>query len=89
MAGYIPGLSGPMSPPFGGFHHKTSYISNQSTMYGQFAYNIHLNPLLSTLCSLLPNPLTLTQISPKKTLQLEKVKHNLAMRALEQRLGLS
>lgn len=44
MAAYIPGISGPMPFPFGAFHHQTSYIPNQSTMYDQFAYNIPPNP---------------------------------------------
>ena len=44
MAAYIPGISGPLPPPFGAFHQQTSYIPNQSTMYGQFAYNIPPNP---------------------------------------------
>ena len=44
MTAYIPGISGPLPPPFGAFHHQTSYIPNQSTMYDQFAYNIPPNP---------------------------------------------
>ena len=44
MAAYIPGISGPMPPSFGDFHHQTSYIPNQNTMYGQFGYNIPPNP---------------------------------------------
>ena len=40
MAAYIPGISGLMPPIFRAFHHQTSYIPNQSTMYGQFSYNI-------------------------------------------------
>jgi len=42
MAPYILGIS-PLPPPFGAFHPQTSYILNQSIMYGQFAYNIHPN----------------------------------------------
>ena len=46
-------------------------------------------PMLFTMCTPLPNPLTLTQTSPKRTLEVVKVKHNPVMGALEQRLGLS
>jgi len=89
MAAYILGILGPMPPPFGAFHHQTSYIPNQRTMYGQFAITFLQTPILFTLCSLLPNPLTLAQTSPKTTLQVVKVKHNLVMGALKLRLGLS
>jgi len=46
-------------------------------------------PMLFTLCNPLPNLLTLTQTSPKRTLEAVKVKHNPVMGALELRLGLS
>jgi len=44
MDGYIPILLEPISPPFGAFHHQTSYIPNQTSMYGQFSYNITPKP---------------------------------------------
>ena len=57
MTGYIPGLSGPMPPPFGAFHYQTSYIPNQSTMYGQFAYNIPSNPPFVNTVQPTPQPI--------------------------------
>ena len=89
MAVYILGLSGPIPFLFVAFHHQASHIPNQTILYNQFAYNIPPNAPFSTLFTLLPNPLTLTQTSHKKTLQLEKMKHNLVIEALEQRLRLS
>ena len=71
MASYIPGLSRPIPSPIGTFHHQIPYIPNYKAMHNQFAYNIPPNPLFSTLFTLLPHPLTLTQTSPKKTLQME------------------
>ena len=44
MDAYIIGISGRLPPPFGAFHHQILYIPNQSTMYGQFAYNIPPKP---------------------------------------------
>ena len=89
MVAYIQGLLEPIPSYFGAFHHHASHIPNQTIMYNQFDYNIPANSLFSTLFTLLPNPLTLPQTSPKKTLQLEKVKNNLVMGVLEQRLILS
>ena len=90
MVVHIPGLLGPIPSSFGAFHYQTSYILNQITICNQFAYNIPPKPpFFLTLFTILPNPLTLTQTNPKKTQQMEKVKHNLVMRALEQRLRLS
>ena len=57
MAGDIPGLSGPMPPPFGAFHHQTSYVLNQSTMYDQFAYNIPPNPPFVNTVQPTPQPI--------------------------------
>jgi len=56
MATYILGISGPLPPPFGAFHHQTSYIPNQSTMYGQFAYNIPPNPHVVHIVQPTPQP---------------------------------
>ena len=56
MAGYIPYLSEPMPLLFGAFHHQTSYIPNQSTMYGQFAYNIPPNPHVVRTVQPTPQP---------------------------------
>ena len=51
MAAYIPGISGPMSPPFRAFHHQTSYIPNQSTMYGQFCLQHSSKPPSCSHCT--------------------------------------
>jgi len=56
IVAYIQGISGPVPPPFEAFHHQTSYISNQSTMYGQFAYNIPPNPHLVNTVQPTPQP---------------------------------
>jgi len=78
-----------MPPPFGAFYHQTSCIPNQSTMYGQFVYNIPPNPYLVHTLQPPPIPLTLTQTSLKTTLQVVKLKYNPVMGALELRLGLN
>jgi len=48
-----------MPPPFGAFHHQTLYTPNQSTTYGQFAYNIPLNPPFVNTVQPAPQPIDL------------------------------
>ena len=59
MDAYIPGISGLMPPPFGAFHHQISYIPNQSTMYGRFAYNIPPNLHVVNIVQPTPQPIYL------------------------------
>ena len=85
----FPVFQNQMPPPFGAFHHQTSYIPNQSTMYGQFAYNIPPNPPFVNTVQPTPQTIVPNTNQSRDNMQLEKVKHNLVMGALEQRLGLS